>query len=69
MEGSKGILTCGTYGFNPKVYLNDRSKFTRPKHIAPLVDNGMASIKRDGLTLVKKDMGHIQALLYHKKVH
>jgi len=31
MIGSKGIMTCGTYGFEPRVYTNDGQKIEQPK--------------------------------------
>jgi hypothetical protein len=29
--GEKGIMTCGVYGLNPQVYLNNGEKLTMPK--------------------------------------
>ncbi len=31
MIGDKGIMTCGTYGLNPQVYLNNGDKLTMPE--------------------------------------
>jgi len=31
MIGEKGIITCGTYGNTPKVYMNNGDKFSMPK--------------------------------------
>lgn len=31
MKGEKGIMTCATYGFNPKVYLNSGEILTMPE--------------------------------------
>ena len=31
MIGTKGIMTCGTYGTRPQVYLNNGDKLTMPK--------------------------------------
>ena len=57
MEGSKGILTCGTYGSNPKVYLNDGSEITQPKQIAHLVENGMAGHQAQWVKACKQGYG------------
>ncbi|CAI8396455.1 MAG: Uncharacterised protein [Flavobacterium sp. SCGC AAA160-P02] len=57
MEGSKGILICGTYGSNPKVYLNDGSEVAPPKNIAPLVENGVAGHQAQWIKACKKGYG------------
>lgn len=31
MIGTKGIMTCGVYGYNPKVYLNSGERLTEPE--------------------------------------
>ncbi|MCH2217664.1 MAG: Gfo/Idh/MocA family oxidoreductase [Flavobacteriales bacterium] len=43
IHGEKGIITCGTYGSEPKAYMFDGTEAPTPKNIAPLVEGG-----RDG---------------------
>ena len=57
MEGSKGILICGTYGSNPKVYMNDGSEAMEPNNMAPLVENGMAGHQAQWIKACKKGYG------------
>ena len=57
MEGSKGILICGTYGSNPKVYMNDGSEALLPNNVAPLVENGMAGHQAQWIKACKKGYG------------
>ncbi len=32
--GEKGVMTCGTYGVNPRIYLNSGEKITMPKNFS-----------------------------------
>lgn len=57
MHGSKGILTCGTYGTNPKIYMYDGSEAPTPKNIAPLVVDGMNGHQAQWVKACKEGYG------------
>ncbi|MDB4236646.1 Gfo/Idh/MocA family oxidoreductase [Flavobacteriaceae bacterium] len=57
MKGSKGILIFGTYGSNPKVFLNDGSEVPEVKNMASLVDNGMSGHQAQWINACKEGYG------------
>ena len=57
MKGSNGILTCGTYGSNPKVFLNDGSEVKEVKNRASLVENGMSGHQAQWVNACKEGYG------------
>jgi hypothetical protein len=57
MKGSKGILICGTYGSNPKVFLNDGSEVPEVKNMASLVKDGMSGHQAQWINACKEGYG------------
>ncbi|MDG2274612.1 MAG: Gfo/Idh/MocA family oxidoreductase, partial [Flavobacteriaceae bacterium] len=57
MKGSKGILICGTYGANPKVFLNDGSEVPEVKNMASLVKDGMSGHQAQWINACKEGYG------------
>ena len=50
MIGEKGIMTCGTYGLNPQIYLNNGDKLTMPENFE--AQNKYAEISNYGHQLL-----------------
>jgi predicted dehydrogenase len=50
MIGEKGIMTCGTYGTNPQIYLKGGEKITMPEDFA--ADNQYAGVSNYGHQLL-----------------